>query len=136
MMKGIRIRATLSALMLLLMSIFLIGCGSSTVRLGWSESKLPGGWRADYATFDGIEQTTFRVEKGQTVTLDYVVTVEKGLLTLKIVGPDGESQWERSFGEAADGVVTLTVSQEGRYQVRVEGEGTGGSFDLSWNTEE
>ena len=136
MMKGIRVRATRSALTLLLMSILLIGCGSSTVRLGWSESKLPGRWRADYATFEGVEQTTFRVKKRQTVTLDYDVTVEKGMLTLKIIGPDGESHWERSFGETTDGVVTLTASQKGRYQVYVEGKGTGGSFDLSWNTEE
>jgi hypothetical protein len=136
MKRRARVRALLSVLTLLLTSIPLIGCTSNTVKLGWSESTLPGSWRADYATFEGVEQTTFLAQKGQTVSLDYDIAVEKGLLTITIVGPDGENQWEESFGEAADGDVTLRVSQKGRYQVRVEGEGTGGSFDLSWNTEE
>jgi hypothetical protein len=136
MTKRIRVRATLSALTPLLISILLIGCGSSNVRLGWSESKLPGCWHADYSTFEGVERTTFLAQQGQMVNLDYNVVVEKGSLTLKVVGPDGESLWEESFGEAADGAVTLRVSQKERYQVCVVGEDTGGSFDLSWHVEE
>jgi hypothetical protein len=136
MLRQSWIRVALSALTLLLTSISFIGCGSTTVKLGWSDSTLPGSWRADYATFEGVEQTTFLAQKGQTISLDYDVAVEKGLLTIKVVGPDGESQWEESFGDSAIGAVTLTVSQKGRYQVRVEGKGTGGSFDLSWNIEE
>ena len=136
MKKRAWVRVLLSALTLLLTSILLIGCGSNTVKLGWSESRLPGCWRADYSTFEGVEQITFLAQKGQTVNLDYDVAVEKGSLTLKVVGPDGASLWEESFGEAADGVVTLTVPQKARYQMRVEGEETGGSFDLSWNMEE
>jgi len=124
------------ALALLLMTSLLAGCGSSTVKVGWVGSSGPGHTGYRYTTFDGVERKTFRAEAGQTIGLDYDVTVEKGALVLKVVAPDGESLWEETFREDTADTVTLTASQDGLYTIRVEGQATGGSFDISWSVGE
>ena len=136
MRKGANVRVPWSALALLLMSLLLAGCGSSSVQVGWAESRQPRTWRASYDTFDGIERTTFRTQEGQTISLDYCMTVEKGSLTLRLVAPDGESLWEKTYSQDGDESITLTAPQQGRYQLCVEGDGAGGSFDLSWRMAE
>ena len=136
MRKRADVHVPWTALALLLMSLLLVGCGSSTVQVGWVASRQPGTWRASYDTFDGIERTTFSAEEGQTINLDYGMTVEKGSLTLRLVGPDGERVWEKTYSQDGNGSATLTAPQQGRYQLCVEGDGAGGSFDLSWRTAE
>jgi len=126
-------KGTLLALALLLMTSMLIGCGSSTVKVGWRGSSGPGHMGYHYTTFDGVERKKFRVEAGQTIPFDYDVTVEKGTLVLKVVTPDSENLWEETFREDAAGTVTLTAPQNGLYTIRIEGQSTGGSFDLAWN---
>jgi len=129
-------KATLLALALLLMTSLLAGCGSSTVKVGWVGSSGPGHTGCCYTTFDGMERKMFRAEADQTITFDYDVTVEKGALLLKVVAPDGESLWEETFREDAADTVTLTAPQDGLYTIRVEGQATGGSFDISWSVGE
>jgi len=124
------------ALALLLMTSLLTGCGSSTVKVGWVGSSGPGRMGYRYTTFDGVERKTSRAEAGQTMTFDYDVTVEKGALLLKVVAPDGESIWETTFREDAADTVTLTAPQNGLYTIHIEGQATGGSFDISWSAGE
>ncbi len=124
------------ALALLLMTSLLVGCGSSTVKVGWVGSSDSGHIGYRYTTFDGVERKTFRAEAGQTMTFEYDVTVEKGVLLLKVVAPDGENLWEETFREDAADTITLTAPQNGLYTIRIEGQATGGSFDLSWSVGE
>jgi len=124
------------ALALLLMTSLLAGCGSSTVKVGWVGSSGPGRMGYRYTTFDGVERKMFRAEADQAITLNYDVTIKTGSLLLKVVAPDGESIWETTFREDAADTVTLTASQDGLCAIRVEGQATGGSFDLSWSVGE
>ena len=130
------IALALAALALVLMSTLLSGCGSSSIRIGWTESSGLNHKSAQYASFDGVERKTFRAEDGQTITLDYDVAVKKGTLVLAIVGPDGESLWEEPLRENGSDTVTLTTSQQGVHTIHIEGEDTSGGFDLSWNLSE
>ena len=123
------------ALALLLMTSLLVGCGSSTVKVGWVGSSDSGHIGYHYTTFDGVERKTFRAEAGQTMTFDYDVTVEKGALVLKVGDPD-KVLWEETFREDAADTITLTAPQNGLYTIRIEGQATGGSFDLSWSVGE
>jgi len=129
-------KATLLALVLLSMTGLLVGCGSSTVKIGWVGSSGPGHTGYRYTTFDGVERKTFRAQAGQTISLDYDVAVEKGALVLKVVAPDGESLWEETFREDAADTVTLTAPQNGLGTIRIQGQATGGSFDISWSVGE
>jgi len=123
------------ALALLLMTSLLVGCGSSTVKVGWVGSSDSGHIGYRYTTFDGVERKTFRAEADQTMTFDYDVTVEKGALLLKVGDPD-KVLWEETFREDAADTITLTAPQNGLYTIRIEGQATGGSFDLSWSVGE
>ena len=129
-------RNCLAALALVLVSTLLVGCGSSSIRIGWTESSGLNHKSAQYASFDGVERKTIRAQENQTITLDYDVTVEKGTLVLAIVGPDGESVWEEPFREDGSDILALTASQKGVYTIHIEGENTTGGFDLSWSLSE
>ena len=128
-------KATLLALVLLPMISLLAGCGSSTVKVEWVGSSGPGYVGYRYTTFTGVERKTFRAEAGQTMTLGYDVTVEKGALVLKVDDPD-KVLWEETFREGAADTITLTAPQDGLYTIYVEGQATGGSFDISWSVGE
>jgi hypothetical protein len=114
----------------------LAGCGSSSLKVGWRETSSLKQKQAQYVTFDGTQTKTFHAEAGQTITLEYKVTVEKGSLTLKLVAPGGESLWEETYHENGEDAVSVTMPDDGRYTLRIEGEETGGSFDISWSMQE
>ena len=90
-----------------------------------------------------MERKSFRVKANQAVEIDYEVSVEKGTLTLSLINPDGETVWEETFEEAeGDGgepknsfsgdYELEAVPKTGRYGLHIEGDQTGGSFDVSW----
>jgi hypothetical protein len=81
------------------------------------------------------------------VTIDYEVMVRKRTLTLSLIDPDGETVWEETFDEAEEegGEAEIAYSgdyelapapQGGRYKLRIEGDRTGGSYDVSWSVED
>ena len=123
-------------LVLLAISAILAGCASSSVKIGWYESTSATNVSARYATFTGVERATVHAGAGQTITLTYDVKVNKGTLTLALDAPDGTPLWEETFQEDAADTVTLTAPDEGRYTVRVAGDATGGSFDVSWGADD
>ena len=51
---------------------------------------------------------------------------------LELVGPEDEPVWEESFSENAEDVFEFTAETSGRYQLRVIGDDTQGSFELNW----
>ena len=128
-------KLTLIVLALIMMVTQLAGCENSTVRVNWSGSSTPGHIEYHYTAFSGIERQSFHVEAAQSLDLRYDVTVEKGTLTLKVIAPDGESLWEETCSENASGAISLAIPQDGLYTVNVEGETTGGRFNISWNAE-
>ena len=96
------------------------------------ETNLPGRWEANYRTFTGTKLDTIRADAGQTLHLEYEVTVDKGDLGVEIVGQEDEILWGMSFKEDAEDIVELGLEQDGLYTIAIEGDNTGGSFDLSW----
>jgi len=127
------VKVVAGALALLLMISLLVGCGSSTVKVGWVGSSDPGHMGYRYTAFDGVERKTFRSEAGQIIGLDYDVTAEKGELVLKVVDPDGKVIWDETFREDTAGIVTLATPLDGFHTIRIEGQATAGGFDISWS---
>jgi hypothetical protein len=114
------------------LSSLLAACGGGVLKIGWRGFSDAAHKEADYVTFDGLERHTLRLLAGQLIRLDCTVTVEKGAIHVSLVDPDGESLWERTF--EADGQATLVhrVEVDGNYTLRMKGDQTGGSFDVSW----
>lgn len=134
--KATRRWSTLATLTLLALAALLAGCGSSSLKIGWRETSGLKRKHAEYVTFDGTQSKAFRAEAGQTIQLDGEVTVEKGALHLKLASPGGETLWEESYQEGGDASVSMTAPEDGRYTLRIEGEETGGGFDISWSVTE
>jgi hypothetical protein len=130
-----RIRRTIVVAAVLLMAARLVvGCGRSSLRIGWRETSGLRHRTARYRSFDGLERASFRAQSGETIELDYEVEVEEGTLTLALTAPDGEPLWEETFERDAADVLRLSAPQSGRYQLRIEGNSTRGAFDVSWQT--
>ena len=133
-MRLMRMKRTLLLTMaLLVVSGVLAGCGGrSTLKIGWRGSDARRRKWANYVSFSGVERASFRAQAGEVIRLDYDVEVEKGSLTIQLLDPDGEAAWEKTFEEGDADEVVVRVSQNGRYRLHIEGNETGGSYDVSW----
>jgi hypothetical protein len=99
------------------------------------ETHLPGRWEASYTTFTGNKTDTIRASAAQTLVLDYEVEVDKGELTIELRRHEGGPLWDMSFQEDAADSVAIALPDTGPHTLAIEGEGAGGSFDLSWELE-
>jgi len=122
----------LAGLVLMMLLGGAVGCGSSSLRIGWREFGGRNSTRAEYVTFDGTRSETVRVEAGQTIELSCDVTVEKGVLRAELIAPDGTQVWSETFREDRDAYVTTEARESGRYILRLHGDKTGGGFDVTW----
>ena len=129
------IRNTLWILMAAVLGGGLVGCGRTTVRIGWLESNLPGRFSASYVTFTGSESRRVQVDAGETLVLTYDVEVTRSTLAIRVEAPDDRVLWDRSFPGDAQGSVELPLEQDGWHSIVVDGDSTGGSFRLSWALE-
>jgi methionine-rich copper-binding protein CopC len=127
-------RAALLAMALLVVSGVLIGCGArSSVKIGWRGSDSRKRTWASYVSFGGLERKSFRAEAGEMIELDYDVEVEEGALTIQLLDPEEDRVFHRTFRESAADVELMSAPRSGRYELRIEGEGTKGSYDVSWS---
>jgi hypothetical protein len=127
-------RALIVGVVVLALGGILVGCGRSSVRIGWRETSGLRHKTARYRSFDGMERSSFRARSGDTIEVDYEVEVEEGTLTLTLTDPDGEALWEETFQENAADVLRLSAPRDGRYRLRIKGDSTQGAFDVSWQT--
>ena len=114
----------------LISALFLSSC--SRTQVGWVATNLDNTFEASYRRFDGQEVETYQLESGKSFSLSYDIEVNEGSLTLELVSPEDEPVWEESFSENAEDVFEFTPETTGRYRLRVIGDDTRGSFELTW----
>ena len=102
------------------------------VRLGMAGKNLPGQISYSFRSFTGFESNTARIEKGQSLYLDYEVQLESGNLTILVEAADGNLIWERDFDESDQDQVEIPVEEPGSYAVYIKGNKARGSFELEW----
>lgn len=115
------------------------GCGNaqSSIRIGWVRINLGEDRQAArYTTFTGRETVLVDVNSGQTLTLGYATEVGRGALSFEVLNPENEVIWEVSLEEGRSDTVGLVAEQNGTYKLVIEGQDTGGSFDVSWEVGE
>lgn len=106
------------------------------VRIGMIGAEKPGEMDYSYSTFNGYESQSLDLKAGQNLKIEYEVKVSKGNLRLAVEGPEAEILWETVLEEDGQDRVEVTIEAEGRYLLYIEGEQTGGSFRVNWQTEE
>lgn len=110
-----------------------VACDERNDRVGWVGSSLPGEITYRYQTFNGVETGRANVEQGDTIDLTYQAEVTKGTLAIQLQAPDGSIVWEEILRETGAGSANWTADQNGTYHVRIQGDQTGGSFDVRWS---
>ena len=111
----------------------LAACGHSTVQIGFVQNKIGDHWNAHYNTFIGTKSTSVKASAGQTLTLNYDVTVTKGELGLKVTNPSGDSLWEVNLQDDSKDTVQIPIDQGGRYAIAITGkDDNSGSWDITW----
>jgi hypothetical protein len=114
-------------------ALLMSGCvtSSSTVRVGWVSSVNSHEYSASYATWNGTTSLPIAVQESQ-VTFSYHVRIDKGALSIKVQDPDGKSVWQAKVNESGVANRIVPTPRTGSYTLRVEGQDTGGSFDIRW----
>jgi hypothetical protein len=126
------VRESLLATTLVVLVSLMVGCGQSSVRLGWVETSLPGHLKATYEEFTGTETSTVSVQSGKTLYLEYDAEVSSGGLHLEIDDPYGETIWCVFLCENCGETKALPLSKAGCYTISVRGEAAEGGFDVKW----
>jgi hypothetical protein len=119
----------------LFLTSLLAACGQSSLEIGMVETNLPGHWEASYTTFTGTKADKIRADAGQILILEYEVKADKGDLSIELNHSEAGTLWDVTLQENAEDIVKLALEQDGPYTITIEGENTGGSFDLSWELE-
>jgi hypothetical protein len=127
-------RQIVLAVLLSLSIALLAGCKWAEVRAG-ARVDLPNRIADNYSAFTGDEVKLVRAKAGQTLVLDYDVTVDRGTLEIRVEDPAGDAVWELAPQESVEDTVELELENDGRYAVVIEGEEMAGSFDVSWELE-
>ena len=119
---------------LLITTLLLSAC--SRTQIGWAATNIGNTFEASYRHFDGQEVETYQLETDETFELSYSVEVQEGSLTLEMLDPEDTSVWKETFSADTENSFEFNPETDGRYQLRVIGNKTQGSFDLDWEITE
>lgn len=97
---------------------------------GASTNESSGSIDASYVTFSGDKDKTINLKEGQTLVLDYTVTVKKGSLDLSVTGPDKEKLWEATFEKDGADKIQIPIKKTGDYKIIINGHDTGGGYHI------
>jgi hypothetical protein len=116
------------------LGLALVSCGSGFTCRGCVENVKPRHVSYRYNFFNGPFTRNVNANAGQTLTLDYTVTVDGGTLDIRVVNPGEDVVWQKTFDTGADMTSSQQVSiqQNGRYQLVVDGHQARGSFEIEW----
>lgn len=112
-------------LVLLLSNLIACSGGSYAISVGEVEST-KNSIVGEYNSFSGKYFKKVHLKEGESYTITFSVTTEKGELIAKVIDSNGETLETLSAGD------TFTLNEFGRYKLQVEGEKHRGSFTLSW----
>lgn len=119
-----------------LLALLLSACDTGKIKIG--EVRMMYGTNQDglisydVSTFTGIEEGSFKAERGQAIAFDYDVNVNKGSLIIKWQDPEGEVVWGKDLVDSEAGHDDIPVDVSGEFNILVQGKGFGGSFDVTW----
>lgn len=128
-------RFTPLLILVLVVSGGLVLACSPQLRVGWIGSAQGDQMQYRYNTFSGTERAVVQMEAGQQLVVTYDITVDKGALALRILGPQDNVLWEERYQENGEGEISIAPTENGRHEIIVEGQIAGGSFTVSWQVE-
>ncbi|MEJ2708170.1 MAG: hypothetical protein P8074_11200 [Anaerolineales bacterium] len=110
--------------------------GLSTVESGMTDSSLPGYLSFNYNKFRGVKKAKIHFDRGDEIRLYYNLKIKDGYLVVFVKDPQNRIMWQKTFKADATDTINLRSKRPGNYQLIIEGNNTGGGFDIQWNFDE
>ena len=108
------------------------------LQIGMVESSGFNSTEAHFHTLTGRKSWRENLREGDTFSLEYDASLEKGSLLLQVENSQGEVIWEKTVaeGESAGEEMELTAGESGTYTIAVVGDDAGGEYELAWEQAE
>lgn len=122
----------------LLITIALVSACNTTVsrRINCACTNIGNEMKCRYSLFTDQETSRIKLTSKETIEISYKVAVESGNLQIRLLNPNKEVVWDKTFEDDAMDTVSYQIVEGGRYTLVVEGFDTEGSFELSWQVQE
>ncbi len=132
--KGLWVIKSL-ALVLVLATLIItpFGLGGCKVNIGYVGTNVGNRIVAAYTLFNDTETATIDVDAGKTLIVNYTSDVKQGKLTIKIFNSADELVAE--LPSNTTGTKSIYTASHEKYKLEVAGDGTEGSFNVSWETQ-
>jgi hypothetical protein len=109
---------------------------TTTERIGWRGSSAPGLMRYHYERFQGNETQIVRGHRGDVVSFDYHAQVDTGTILMELLDAALQPVWQCCVYRDGTERASVPLPTDGRYEVNVRGDHTGGAFDVRWSLEQ
>lgn len=119
-------------IMVLAIVTVLAACDKRVMFVG-SSSSTKHKIAASYKLFSGTDEKKISLKKGETLAVDYQSEVKKGELTINLYDPDDQLVESLSTGES--GNEKIEISKDGKYQFKIKGKHTKGSYKITYKIE-
>ncbi|MGE5579651.1 MAG: hypothetical protein ACM3WU_06335 [Bacillota bacterium] len=125
-------RQVVLAVVVLAAAFVLAGC---SMKIGWISTSSRASMKARFYYFDGTQDKDVRLAAGDTLVVDYGISLKKGSLIILLDGPQGEVI--REVGEVGDnsGTISFEAPVAGDYRISLVGESARGTYDVKWSIE-
>jgi hypothetical protein len=123
----------MAVLMVLISMLGSCTCGSGTVKNG-VEYNTPTKMSMLYEEFTGYKQTNINVEAGKPVVVVVSIVTEKGSIDAYIAKDNDIANSSYQGNDVPTMSFTVTLTEAGKYTVRVDAQKHTGSYSFSWET--
>jgi hypothetical protein len=129
--KYVYLSVFMAVLMVLISILGGCTCGSGTVKNG-VENNTPTKMSMLYEEFTGYKQTHINVEAGKPVVVVVSIVTEKGSIDAYIARDNDIANSSYQGNDIPTSSFTVTLTEAGKYTVRVDAEKHTGSYSFSW----
>ena len=107
----------------------------SDTRVGWVGTNVDGRIAYNFRLFNGDEVGVAQVEAGETLTIDYAANVDRGVLSFRLLDPQGTVVFAEAVETDVSDQFVLNPEQPGQYEIHIVGDNAVGGFVVDWSVQ-
>lgn len=112
--------------------LFLTGCSGSWLIINGVTYNTPILFSMRYERFNGNKERSITVDANETLIITVTVETVSGLLDAYIAKDNNTDDCSYQGNDIQTTSFTVTLSQAGRYTIRVDADNHRGSFSFNW----
>lgn len=118
---------------IIIIMLMLSGCtrGSQTTIMS-KEHNTPTMMSMTYKKFSGYKETNITVKDGEPIKVDVNIVTKDGTINAYIAKDDDKTNCSYEGNDIQTSTFTVTLSDPGKYTIRVDAKDHSGSYEFSW----